>query len=207
MKKTFLVAVVVTCAFPGSPLHAQARRHRLMAGPALNSMNPFDADVGRDLGPGLLLRGVPRRGFGPVVDLSTFTVALRPNGERSQLGDLQMLAILGGAGYTLETGRLATTLHAALGYAFSKAEVDREVAERDHSEFDARDRPLLRTGLTLTWSAGNRMALVSSVGVLFVDPHVALTFNDASGRPVRSETGIWRTRALIWQFGVAYKFF
>lgn len=207
MKKAFLVTVILTCAFPGSPLHAQARRHRLMAGPALNSMNPFDADVGKDLGPGLLLRGVPRRGFRPVVDLSTFTVALRPNGEPSKLGELRMLAILGGAGYTLETGRLATTLHAALGYAFSTAEVDREVAERDHSQFDARDRPLLRTGLTLTWSAGGRVALVSSVGVLFVDPHVALTFSDASGRPVRSETGIWRTKALVWQFGVAYKFF
>lgn len=200
------IAVVLTCAFP-EPLQAQARQHRLMAGAALNSMNPFDADVGKDLGPGLILRGVPKRGFGPVVDLSTFTVALRPSGERSELGELRMRAILGGAGYTVETGRFATTLHAAVGYAFSEAVVDRDVAERDRSQFDARDRPLLRTGLTLTWSAGDRVALLSSVGVLFVDPHVALTFNDASGRAVRTETGIWRTRALVWQVGVAYKFF
>ena len=207
MKRAFLLAVIITLVLPASPLHAQARRHRFMAGAALNSMKPFDADVGTDLGPGLIFRGVPKQGFGPVIDLATFTVGLKRSGERSELGELRMRAILGGAGYTIEAGRLATTLHAAVGYAFSKAEVAPAVAERERSQFDARDRPLLRTGLTLTWSAGSRMALVSSVGVLFLDPKVALTFNDASGRPLRTETGTWRTKALVWEVGVAYKFF
>jgi hypothetical protein len=206
MTRALLVAGAATFAavLCAGPAHAQTRRYRIMVGATLNSLNPFDADVGTDTGPGLLLRGVPRSGFGLVVDLSGFELDLLRSADQRRLGGLTLRAPMAGVGYTVERGRLATTLHAALGWSFNKVETDLKVIERDGAQFEVENRPLLRTGVTLTWSAGSRVALVSSVGVLFVDPKLTLTFKDGS---VRSETGTWRTNGLVWEVGVAYKVF
>jgi hypothetical protein len=200
-------AAIAVCACCAAPVHAQARRYHVMVGGTLNSLDPFDADVGKDVGPGLLLRGVPKRGFGPVLDLSSFTLDLRRSPEQSRLGTLELRAGLVGVGYTIEAGRLATTLHAALGYSFNKVQTERRVIDREQAQFEVKNRPLLRTGATLTWSAGSRVALVSGLGVLLVDPKLTLAFKDAAQRTIRSETGTWRTNGLVWEVGVAYKVF
>ncbi len=202
MKKALLIAALAAAAWP-SPLSAQARRHRVMVGPALNSVNPFDADVGKDLGPGLVVRGVPRNGFGPVVDLSLFTLDLKHAGETTPLGVLRLRALLGGVGYTIERGRLATTLALAAGHAFTKADTRQAQIDRERGRFESRAWPVVRTKVTLTWSAGRRVALISSIGTLFADPDVKLRFD----APPRSEAGTWRTHSLVWQVGVAYKLF
>lgn len=203
---TRAILLVAAGLLAAAPAQAQAPRYTIMVGATLNSMNPFDADVGTDLGPGILLRAVPKRGFGPVIDLSTFNLDLKRSPERPRLGSLRLRAPMVGVGYTIERGRLATTLHAALGWSFNRIDTERQVIDRESAQFEVKDRALLRTGVTLTWSAGQRVALVSSVGVLFVDPRVALAFKDGQ-RTVRTETGTWRTNALIWEVGVAYKVF
>lgn len=209
MSRALLIAGVATlaAALCARPAHAQTRRYYVMAGATLNSLNPFDADVGTDTGPGLLLRGVPRSGFGPVIDLSSFALDIRRSPDPRKLGELELRAVLAGAGYTIEKGRLATTLHAALGWSFNKVDTDSTVITRERAQFEVENRPLLRMGVTLTWSAGSRVALVSSVGVLFVDPKLTLAFRDDSQRTVRSETGTWQTNGLVWEVGVAYKVF
>jgi len=201
-----IAAVLFAVAFHAAPSQAQAPRYRIMVGATLNSMDPFDADVGTDLGLGILLRGVPYHGFGPVIDLSSFNLELKRSPEPPKLGSLRLRAPMVGVGYTIERGRLATTLHAALGWSFNSVDTERDVVERQGVQFEVKNRPLLRTGVTLTWSAGPRVALVSSVGVLFVDPRVTLAFKDGQ-RTVRSETGTWRANALVWEVGVAYKLF
>jgi hypothetical protein len=206
VKRALFLVVLLTAVLPASA-NAQARRYYIMAGATLNSLDPFDADVGTDTGPGLLLRGVPRSGLGPVVDLSGFELDLRRNPDERKLGALKLRAPMAGIGYTVERGRLATTLHAAVGWSFNKVETDRQVIERDGAQFEVKNRPLLRTGVTLTWSVGSRLALVSSAGVLFVDPKLTLAFKDGSQRTVRSETDTWRTNGLVWEVGVAYKVF
>jgi hypothetical protein len=202
-----IAAVLLAVALFAWPAHAQGGRYHIMVGATINSLNPFDADVGTDTGPGLLLRGVPRSGFGPVIDLSSFELDLRRSPDQRRLGGLTLRAPMLGGGYTIERGRLATTLHVALGYSFNKVETDRQVINREHAQFEVKNRPLLRTGVTLTVSAGSRVALVSSVGVLFVDPKPTLAFKDDAQRTVRSETGTWRTNGLVWEVGVAYKVF
>ena len=208
MSRAWLVFGIagLAAAVLATPAHAQARHH-LMVGATINSLNPFDADVGTDTGPGLLLRGVPKQGFGPVVDLSSYELELRRSPDPRRLGTLELRAAMLGIGYTMEAGRLAATLHAAPGWSFNKVETDAALISRERAQFSVKNRPLLRAGLTLTWSAGERIALVSSAGVLLVDPKLSLAFRDETQRTLRTETGTWRANGLVWEVGVAYKVF
>jgi hypothetical protein len=202
MKRTLLAAAALATCWPAPYLHAQApaRRYRVMLGPALNSVNPWDSDVGKDMGPGLIVRGVPRRGLGPVVDLSFFTLDLKRKGQPRPLGELRLRTLLAGIGYTIERGRLATTFAVAAGHAFTKAESDLQDVH-----FDVSSAPLARTSVTFTWSAGRRIALLSSLGAVFVEPKVTLQRETADG-PL-TETGTWRAHSYVWQLGVAIKVF
>jgi hypothetical protein len=195
-----LLPALATAALLGvpAPLEAQVGgRYRLMVGANINSLNPWDADVGTDTGPGLLLRGVPRRGWGPVIDYSRFELDLRRGPGEPRLGALLLRAPIGGIGYTFERKRLAMTLHAAVGWGFNRASTEPEVVARDGARFEAKDRLLFRGGVTFTQSVGTRFALVGSAGALLHDPKITL----------RTETGTWRTNGLVWEVGAAYKVF
>jgi hypothetical protein len=194
-------------ALLAAPAAAQTGRYHVMVGATINSLDPFDKDVGTDTGPGLLVRGVPKQGFGPVFDLASYELELRRNPDPRRLGKVELRAGLLGIGYTREIGRLAATLHAAPGYSFNKVETDPSLVSRDRAQFSVKNRLLVRGGLTLTWSAGSRIALVSSVGALLIDPKLALTFRDEAQRELRTESGTWRTNGLVWEVGVAYKVF
>jgi hypothetical protein len=199
-KAVWIAAVLLGTALE---LHAQTN-YRIMVGPALNSVNPFDSQVGKDLGPGLIVRGVPRRGWGMVIDLSFFTLDLKRSRESSPLGELGLRTFLAGLGYTIERGRLATTFAVATGHGFARTETLLTDLSRQGSRFEASSRPLVRTTVTLNWSAGRRVVLTSSIGTLLADPNVRLRFGDASRPP---ETGTWGAHSLLWQVGAAYKLF
>jgi hypothetical protein len=202
-------ALVLFGALPAATAHAQsqpATRYRLMLGASLNSLHTSDADVGTFLRPGVLLRGVPRAGFGPVVDYSNYELDLTRGSQEPRLGRLRMRVPMLGYGYSLERGPLVTTFHVAAGWAFNRVDTERQVIERDGALFEARDRPLFRGGVTFTRSIGERFALVATGGGLYVEPRIALAFRDGQ-RTLRTETGTWRTSGLFWGVGAAYKIF
>ena len=205
-----MVVALLAAGVYGAQARAQAppqpKRYRLMLGASLNSLNAFDNDVGTDLGPGVLARGVPRPGFGPVVDYAVFQVDLQRGSTGEYLGNLRMRAPILGVGYTIGSGNLQTTFHVAAGWAFNRIETDPQLINAANAEFEVKNRPLLRAGITFTRSLGERFALVSSIGGLAVEPSVALAFRDGQ-RTVRTETGTWKPSGLFWGIGAAYKVF
>jgi hypothetical protein len=201
-------ACVVLCLVALRPAAQEPpKRYHLMIGATLNSIHPFDSDVGTHVGPGILLRGVPRQGFGPVIDASATSLGLERSATGQDLGTFKMRAVILGIGYTIEKGRLATTFHTSAGYSFNKAETLPEIVDQQHVAFEAHNAFLFRGGVTFTWSAGARWAFVSSAGVLLMQPDVRLNFQDAAGQTTRTETGTWKVNGLVWEVGVAFKIF
>ena len=188
--------VLASVALLATPLRLEAQvggRYRVMVGANVNSFMPWDADVGSDTGPGLLLRGVPYRGWGPVIDYSDYELDLRRGALGQRLGLLRIRAPIGGLGYTFERKQLAVTLHGAVGWGFNRVKTEPQLG----ASFTVKDRLLFRGGVTLTQSVGKRFALVGSVGALLLDPKLTLGM----------ETGTWRTNGTVWEIGAAYKVF
>jgi hypothetical protein len=188
--------VLATAALLATPPQLEAQvggRYRVMLGANVNSFMPWDADVGSDTGPGLLLRGVPYRGWGPVIDYSDYELELRRGSLGQRLGLLQIRAPIGGIGYTFERKRLALTLHGAVGWGFNRVKTEPQLG----TSFTVKDRLLARGGVTLTQSVGKRLALVGSVGALLLDAKLRLG----------TEAGTWRTNGTVWEVGAAYKVF
>ena len=177
-----------------------------MAGASVNFFDPFDVDTGMHFAPGLMLRGVPRHGFGVVLDLSGFNLDLKRGARGQPLGELHVLAPLAGIGYTLEKGRLAMNLHVAAGWGFNSVDTEQPLIDAQGARFEVKDGPVYRSGLTFTRFLGNRFAATTSVGFLRMQPSVELAFTGGEGTP-RTEAGTWKTSGLYWGAGVGYKVF
>ena len=188
------------------PQAPQQRRYRIMAGASLSFFDPFDADTGMHFAPGVLLRGVPRKGLGPVIDLGGFSMDLKRGSRGQPLGELKVLAPIAGIGYTVERGQLAMNLHVAAGWGFNRVDTEQPLIDAEGARFEVKDGPLYRSGLTFTRFLGKRFAATASFGYLRMDPSLELAFTDGHGT-ARRETGTWKTTGLYWGAGVAYKIF
>jgi hypothetical protein len=199
---------VLAAALHAAPVHAQAqaRRYRIMAGVSVNWFDPFDVDTGTHFAPGLMLRGVPRAGFGPVIDLSGVNLDLKRGPRGQPLGELHALAPMAGIGYTLERGQWASNLHVAVGWGFNSVDTEQPLIDADGARFDVKNGPVLRSGLTFTRFLGNRFAATTSFGYLRMAPSVELAFTGGDGGR-RTETGTWKTSGLYWGVGAAFKIF
>jgi hypothetical protein len=176
-----------------------------MAGASLSFFDPWDVDTGAHFAPGILVRGVPRRGLGVVIDLSGFSLDLKRGPRGQPLGELHVLAPIGGIGYTVEKGRLAMNLHVAAGWGFNSVDTEQPLIDAEGARFEVKDGPLVRSGLTFTRFLGSRFAATASFGYLAMSPSVELQFSGGQGP--RTETGTWKTSGLYWGAGLAYKLF
>ena len=183
----------------------QPRRYRIMAGVAMNFFDPWDVDTGAHFAPGLMLRGVPRAGLGPVIDFSAFHMDLKRGSRGQPLGELHVIAPILGLGYTVERGQLAANLHVAAGWGFNDVDTEQPLVDAEGARFEVKDGPVFRSGFTFTRFLGNRFAANTSFGYLRMAPSVQLQFT--GGQAPRTETGTWKTSGLYWGASLAYKIF
>ena len=197
-----IVALLIAAAAPRALAQTSGR---VAIGISTTRVVPSNADLKDTEGVGLVVRQVPRPGWGVAGALNWFAPDVDGSfaGVNGKIGTLRVRPLMGGASYTLIRGRLATSLSLVGGPAFNRLRLDDTVRDRvqllesDAENIDRRVTFAVRPGVNVAYALAPRFALTGFGGYLFNRPEFIL----------RSAQGDTRHRlsadAVVLSIGVA----
>lgn len=180
-----------------------------MVGVSVSHVLTPDSDLGQKWSVSPVFRNTPRRnGWTPAIGLNWYTgdIAVPVDGRRTTIGEIRLRPVMAGIGYSMGRGRARTTIGVVAGYAFNSSVVSRELPAGTTASISVTDAWVVRPSVALTYALTRRLAIISSVGYVYMDPTVRATLDEHG---IRKSVGLGSYRAdyVNFKVGTAFSFF
>ncbi len=182
---------------------------RFMVGVSGSHVLTPDSDLGQRWSLSPVFRNTPRRyGWSPVVGLNWYTgdIAVPVNGQQTVVGKVRFRPVMVGIGYSIGRGPTRTTVGVVGGYAFNSAAVTRDLPAGTTATISVTNAWVVRPSVTLTYALTRRLAVISSVGYIYMDPTIRVAVG-SGGQQVSRVLGSYRSDYIHFTLGTAFSVF
>jgi hypothetical protein len=202
LTRSILVFAFTTLASAGT-----AFAQRVDLGVTYGTVRVSDGSLTDDAGFGWIAQLVPHEGWGLSGALNWYGSDVAAPGFVNldgRLGRLNVRPLLGGVGYTVLRGRLATSYAIVAGPAINTLHLDQVMRDRVAQEGGFRGSVwsfAVRPGVSATYTIHRRWDLIGFAGYIVNRPQITLR------TPAGSVTQHWKTDALVVNGGIAVRLF
>lgn len=143
-----------------------------------------DSDLGQRWSVSPVFRPTPRgTGWGPAIGLNWYTgeVSVPIDGRKASIGEVRLRPVMAGVGYSFGRGPTRTTLSLVSGYAFNSA-VSYDNPDGRSAEISVSNAWVVRPSVNFTYALTRRLAIISSVGYVYMDPTIQVTLRGGATR-------------------------
>ena len=182
---------------------------RFMIGVSGSHVLTPDSDLGQRWSLSPVIRNTPRRyGWSPVVGLNWYKgdIAVPVNGQQTVVGELKLRPVMAGIGYSIGRGPTRTTIGLVGGYAFNSAVVSQDLPADTSVSISVGNAWVVRPSVTLTYALTRRLAIVSSVGYVYMDPTIRVSVN-SHGQHTSLALDHYRSDYINFTLGTAFSVF
>jgi hypothetical protein len=168
-----------------------------------------DADLHKRWSISPVIRLTPHKyGWGPVVGLNWYSgeIEVALDGGETLVGRLRLRPVMAGIGYATGRGKMRTTVNLMTGYAFNSASAEPNLPAARTATVSVSNAWVIRPSVGFTYALTRRLAIVSSLGYIYMNPTVKVTVS-AGGQPVYQGPGDYRADHLNFTIGTAFSFF
>lgn len=167
-----------------------------------------DSDLGQRWSVSPVFRPTPRgTGWGPAIGLNWYTgdISVPIDGRKTSIGEVRLRPVMAGVGYSFGHGPTRTTLSLVSGYAFNSA-VARELPDGTSAEITVSNAWVIRPSVNFTYALTRRLALISSVGYVYMDPTIQVSLA-GHGTRTSHTLGDYRCDYVNFTLGTAISLF
>jgi hypothetical protein len=182
---------------------------RFMLGVSGSHVLTPDSDLGQRWSLSPVIRNTPRRyGWSPVVGLNWYTgnITVPVNGQQTVVGEIKLRPVMAGIGYSIGRGPTRTTIGLVAGYAFNSATVARDLPAGTTAAISVTNAWVVRPSVTVTYALTRRLAVVSSIGYVYMDPTIRVAVG-SDGQQVSRVLGSYRSDYINFTLGTAFSVF
>ena len=167
-----------------------------------------DSDLGQRWSVSPVFRPTPQRfGWAPTFGLNWYTgeISVPIDGRKTSIGEVRLRPVMAGVGYSFGYGPARTTLSVVSGYAFNSA-VTYDDPDGRSAEISVSNAWVVRPSVSLTYALTRRLALISSIGYVYMDPTIQVTL---SGHGTRTSHTLsdYRCDYVNFTLGTAFSLF
>lgn len=182
---------------------------RFMVGVSGSYVLTPDSDLGQRWSLSPVFRNTRRRhGWSPSIGLNWYRgdIAVPVNGQQTVVGEIKFRPVMVGIGYSIGRGPTRTTIGVVGGYAFNSAAVTRDLPAGTTATISVTNAWVVRPSVTLTYALTRRLAVISSVGYIYMDPTIRVAVG-SGGQQVSRVLGSYRSDYIHFTLGTAFSIF
>lgn len=168
-----------------------------------------DSDLGQKWSVSPVFRPTPgRNGWSPAIGLNWYDgdIKMDVGGSGMVVGHLKLRPVMAGLGYSFGTGRTRTTLSLVGGYAFNSAVAEENLPGATTASVSVSNAWAVRPGVSVTYALSWRLALLGSIGYVYMDPTVRVSVNQAGNR-MAVTLDDYRSDYINFSIGTAFSIF
>jgi hypothetical protein len=211
---SFTPAAALAQAPDATPQEPPASRQpfldgRFLIGLSVSHVLTPDSDLGQRWSLSPVIRKTPRRyGWSPIIGLNWYTgdIAVPIGGQQTVVGRIRLRPVMAGIGYSIGRGPTRTTLGVAGGYAFNSAAVAQDLPAGTTAAISVTNAWVVRPSVTLTYAVTRRLAVLTSVGYVYMKPTIRVTLN-TNGQQAFHVLGDYRSDYINFEVGTAFSIF
>jgi hypothetical protein len=182
---------------------------RFMIGVSGSHVLTPDSDLGQKWSISPVFRPTPRRyGWAPAVGLNWYSgdIKVEIDGHQTIVGHLRLRPVMAGIGYSIGRGPTRTTLSLVGGYAFNSASAEPALPAGTMASVSITNAWVVRPAVNFTYAVTRRLAIISSVGYVYMNPTVSVAVS-TGGQRAFQPPGDYRCDYINFTLGTAFSIF